>query len=167
MQNAAAVMKMQQPDWSGESVKRRNNTSLAIVSRCVAQMPEIKMRDRKQRCGKKVANRTETWGMGGAGAGERERGEERRSERWNKCVRFERQWAEHALKETPLPPSLLHSFPVRTSKHARLETHFLCAVSIRAGFQWITPNRKRRRRGRVGKEKSSSEHVATTQETCA
>lgn len=34
-------------------------------------------------------------------------GGEGRSERWNKCVRFERQWAEHALKEMPLPPSLL------------------------------------------------------------
>lgn len=43
-------------------MKRRNNTSLANVRCCVAQMPEIKMRDRKQ--GKKVANRTEIWGKG-------------------------------------------------------------------------------------------------------
>lgn len=38
-------------------------------------------------------------------------------ERWNKCVRFERQWAENALKETPLPPSTLH-----TTKYTRRMT---------------------------------------------
>lgn len=84
----------------GKSVKRRNNTSLANVRCCVAQMPEIKMRDRKQ-------GYREESGEQNRNMVEREWGEERRSERWNKCVRFERQWAEHALKEMPLPPSLL------------------------------------------------------------
>lgn len=86
-----------------ETVKRRsksrNNTSLANVSSCSAR---INVWDRKQGYRKKVANGPEMQGGVGKGS-EPKKGAE---ERWKKCVRFERQWAEHALKEMPLPPPL-------------------------------------------------------------
>lgn len=65
------------------------------------------------------------WGGVGKGS-EPKKGAE---ERGKKCVRFERQWAEHALKEMPLPPSLPPS-PLRTTKYTRIERCFLCTVSI-------------------------------------
>lgn len=108
-----------------ETVKRRsksrNNTSLANVSSCSAR---INVWDRKQGYRKKVANGPEMQGGVGKGS-EPKKGAE---ERWKKCVRFERQWAEHALKEMPLPPS--PPSPLRTTQYTHIERCFLCTVSI-------------------------------------
>lgn len=104
--------------------------------------------------------------------GEREWGEERRSERWNKCVRFERQWAEHALKEMPLPPSLppcTHN-QIHTNRNT-LPLH--CQHSTEQAFSqshWTANGKKRedrwtRRNPTGGMSQQHSEHVLTEPHT--
>lgn len=154
MQNAAAVMKMQQPDWSGNQWRGETIQVWQMWDAAWLRCPGL-------RC------ETESKGTGRRNGRERERGEERRSKRWNKCVRFERQWAEHALKEMPLPPSLLPSYPVRKIKYTQIETHFLCTVSIQWSRLSVNHTELQTVKEKTGKKKSSREHVATTQATCA
>lgn len=79
-------MKVQQPDRSGKQVKKRNNISLANVRSRVAQMTEINTCGGKQGRRKKAAN-----GTGKRGGGKGSEAKKGAEERWNKCVRFERE----------------------------------------------------------------------------